>query len=155
MNKELKTELTKEEKIEKVLSEEEHRERKEKFKKEFRRTNLEYRGRLFIDEKFKKPGKVLRIDNDDPQTRQMMAQLGYTIVQDPDLKVGSGSLNETNNMGSAVHIEQGITFSQPGILYEIDEDLYEARKEIEAEENRKIFETTVAANRYDGQIDKL
>ncbi len=145
-------EINKEIKSSKTI-EETRRERKEKFKKEFRRVNLEYRGRLYIDEKYKKPGKVLRIDNDDAATRHYLSQLGYTVVHE-DVKVGTGSLSETNNMGSAVHIEQGIMSSQPGILYEIDQDMYDARKELEAEDNNNLLQEMITANQYEGQVVK-
>lgn len=125
-------------------------EKKEALKRQIRRGNIEYHGRLYIDDKYKKPGKVLRIDNDDPATRKYLESLGYNIVRE-DVKVGSGSLSEPSNMGSAVHIEQGINFSQPGILYEIDEDLYEARKEVEAEDNNSQLQDMVKANTYAGQ----
>ena len=119
-----------------------------------REANLQYQGRLFIDEKYKKPDKVLRIDNDDPATRAYMKSLGYTIVQD-EIPVGSGSLREPSNMGSAVHVEQAIYGqSQPGILYEIDKDLYEARQQVEAEENKKRFHQKVDEMTYDGMSKK-
>lgn len=130
----------------KDLSEEElKRQRIEKLKEKFRNVSFEDRNRLYIDDKYKKPGKVLRIDNDDPSTKNYLESLGYSIVRE-DIKVGSGSLSEPSNMGSAVHIEQGIRLSQPGLLYEIDEDLYQARKEVEAEENDMQLQSTIEAN---------
>lgn len=123
---------------------------KEEYKERFRNQPIDYQGRLYIDDKYKTPGKRLRIDNDDPATRKYLEQLGYTIVQ-RDVKVGSGSLSESSNIGSAVHIEQGIVHSQPGILYEIDEDLYQARKELEVEENNLIFEDKIKENQREDQ----
>lgn len=128
--------------------------KKEKLKEKYRNAELTYSGRLVIDDKYKKPGKVLRIDNDDFATRKYLESLGYTIVQKDigeDAKVGSGSLREPGDMGSAVHIEQGIVFSQPGILYEIDEDEYNARKEVEAEQNDAQLQNQIESNQYDGQ----
>lgn len=124
---------------------EDKKRRKEELKEKFRKAELNYSGRLYIDDKYKKPGKVLRIDNDDPATRKYLESLGYAIVNS-DIKVGSGSLSEPSNMGSAIHIEQGIMFSQPGILYEIDEEVYEARKELEAESNDMQLQQTIEDN---------
>lgn len=126
---------------------------REELKRQVRRANLNYAGRLTIDEKLKTPGKRLRIDNDDGPTRQYLESLGYTVKIDPNFKVGSGSLSEPNNMGSAIHVEQGITASQPGIVYEIDEDLYQARLEVAAEDNQALLQQTVEANQYEG-MDK-
>lgn len=125
---------------------------KEEYKEKFRKMDLQYTGRLHIDEKYKNPDKILRIDNDDPATRKYLQELGYTIVQ-RDVEVGNGSLNQPSNMGSAVHIEQGITFSQPGILYEIDRDMYEARKEVEVEQNNQLLNDKIEeAQREDQKL---
>lgn len=126
---------------------------REELKRKIRRATLEYSGRLAIDDKYKKPGKILRIDNDDLATRKQLELLGYSVVLD-EVQVGSGSLSEPNNMGSAVHIEQGIRMSQPGILYEIDEELWKVRKEIEAEDNDAQLAQTIVDNQRDDQRDK-
>lgn len=123
---------------------------KEEYKEKFRNQSLEYKGRLYIDDKYKKPGKVLRIDNSDIATRNYLEQLGYTIVQ-REVEVGSGSLSEPSSLGSAVHIEQGIINSQPGILYEIDEDLYNARKELEHEDNAAQLNQKIEDNQRSDQ----
>lgn len=123
---------------------------KEEYKEKFRKMDLQYTGRLHIDDKYKNPDKILRIDNDDPATRKMLADLGYTIVQ-RDVEVGSGSLSQSSNMGSAVHVELGITFSQPGILYEIDKDLYEARKEVEVEQNNQFLADKIEESQREDQ----
>jgi len=113
----------------------------------YRRGELDYQGRLYVDPKYKRPGKTLRIDNDDLGTRLHMQRLGYTIVQDHDVKVGSGSLSEPNNIGSEVHIEQSIYGQkQPGILYEIDSDLLAAREEIQAEDNDMLLHNKIQEN---------
>lgn len=132
----------------KVEMDEEHEKRLriDKLKEKFRNSNIEYKGRLYIDEKHKKPGKVLRIDNDDPATRNYLEGLGYSVVQDSSIKVGSGSLAEPSSMGSAVHIEQGIMISQPGVLYEIDDEYFTARKELEAEENDRQLQDKIEEN---------
>lgn len=123
---------------------------KEELMARVREANLKYQGRVHIDEKYKKPDKVLRIDNDDAATRAYMKSLGYTIVQD-EIPVGSGSLRESSNMGSAVHVELAIYGqSQPGILYEIDKDLYEARQAVEAEQNSQRFHQKVDEMTYEG-----
>lgn len=112
------------------------KEDREELKRKYRQAHLDYAGRLYIDDKFRKPGKRLRVDNADPATVKYMKSLGWNVVIDTDVKVGSGSLREPSNMGSAVHIEQSIHgTSQPGILYEIDEEAYQLRKEVEAELN--------------------
>lgn len=118
---------------------------KEELMAKVRQANLNYQGRLYIDDKYKKSDKITRIDNDDPATRRYLESLGYTVVQE-EVQVGSGSLSEPSSMGSEVHVEQGIRFSQPGILYEIDKDLYEARKEVECEMNNEHFLTEVDRN---------
>lgn len=126
---------------------------KEEYKEKFRKVNLQYSGRLYIDEKYKNPDKVLRIDNDDAATRKLMAELGYTVVQ-RQVEVGSGSLSQGSNLGSEVHIEQGISFSQPGILYEIDKEAYEARKELEIEDNNNKLEQTIEDSQREDQQKK-
>lgn len=125
------------------------RERIEKLKSKYREAPLDYQGRLYIDDKYKKPGKVQRIDNDDPATRKNLEKLGYTVVIDENIKVGSGSLREPSNMGSAIHIEQAVYGqSQPGILYEIDEEEYIARKEVEAEHNEELLKAEIEKNQH-------
>ncbi len=123
---------------------------REEIKAKYRAAKLEYTGRLYIDDKYKSPDKILRIDDDTPQKRKELELLGYRVVQ-ADIKVGSGSLRESSNMGSAVHIEQGINISQPGILYEIDKDVYEARMELEIEENESMLDDKIETNKRDDQ----
>lgn len=131
----MSTQETKKTEETKVTKKETKEEIKARLRESIRRGELEYSGRLYIDPKYKKPGKVLRIDNADPATQEHLKKLGYTLVREP-VEVGSGSLSEPANMGgSIVHVEQGIRFSQPGLLYEIDEDLLKARRELEAEMN--------------------
>ena len=127
---------------------------KEELKAKFRGAEMAYRGRLFVDDKYKKPDKVLRIDNDDAATRQYLAGLGYVPVLE-NIVVGSGSLNEAHGMGSEVRVEQGVSFSQPGILYEIDKDLYDARKEIESEDNDAQLKGVMEANASESQKQKM
>jgi hypothetical protein len=125
---------------------------KEELRRVVRRSQAAYGGRLHIDESLKTPGKRLRIDNDDAATRQYLESLGYRIkITDGNFKVGSGSLSEPSSMGSTVQVEQGISLSQPGILYEIDEDLYQARKEIEAEDNDANLHQKITDNQFAGQ----
>lgn len=143
---EVKIEEVKETKVVKKMT-------KEEYKEKFRSMNLQYTGRLHVDEKYKSPDKVLRIDNDDPATRKYLEDLGYTAVR-RDVEVGSGSLSEPGSMGSTVQIEQGITFSQPGILYEIDKDIYDARKEVEVEQNNQFLEQKIADSQREDQKGK-
>lgn len=145
-------------KVEEKRTELKKREAIEKRKAELREKNksggLHYHGRLVIDPKYKKPGKVLRIDNDDMSTHQHLLSLGYTVVQDPDMNVGSGSLSEGHKLGSVVTIEQGINMSQPGILYEIDEDLLIARQELESEANDRQLQSNIEAYQRPDQRNK-
>lgn len=142
MSKDIKAEENKvESKIEKSV--ETRKPSREELKAKFRRVSLEYEGRLAIDDKYKTPGKVLRIDNDDLATRKYLESLGYTPVK-RKVEVGSGSLSEAHNtIGSEVHIEQGIVTSQPGILYECDQEVYDVRKELDAEANNAQLENTI------------
>lgn len=126
---------------------------KEEYKEKFRKMDLQYTGRLHIDEKYKNPDKILRIDNDDAATHKYLTELGYTLVK-RDVEIGSGSLSQGSDMGSAVHIELGITFSQPGVLYEIDKDIYEARKEVEVEQNNQFLEDKIEASQREDQLGK-
>lgn len=118
---------------------------REELKEKFRKVAMGYSGRLTIDDKYKKPGKVLRIDNDDLATRKYLSELGYTPVTD-HVEVGSGGLHQSHNMGSEIHIEQGITFSQPGILYECDQEVFEVRMELEAEMNNEQLQSMIESN---------
>lgn len=125
---------------------------KEELMAKVRAANMNYEGRIYVDEKYKKPDKVLRIDNGDAATRHYMKSLGYTIVQrQEDAKTGSGSLREPSSMGSEVEFELAIYGqSQPAIAYEIDKDLYEARQEVEAEMSKQKFHNTVDDLSFEG-----
>jgi len=129
---------------------------KEEYKEKFRNMDLQYTGRLHVDEKYKNPDKVLRIDNDDPATRKYLSELGYTPVKRIEGAVnGSGSLNESQNLDSYVRFEQAITGqSQPGILYEIDKDLYDARKEVEVEQNNELLQSKIEDMQREDQLGK-
>jgi len=126
---------------------------KEELRRIVRRSQTEFVSRIHIDDKYKTPGKRLRIDNDDPETRQYLEGLGYVVKIDPDMKAGSGSLSQKNSMGSTIQVEQGIRLSQPGIVYEIDEDLYQARQELEAEQNNERLKSKIEDTQYEG-MDK-
>jgi hypothetical protein len=127
---------------------------KEELRRIVRRSQTEFVSRIHIDDKYKTPGKRLRIDNDDAATRQYLESLGYVVKIDPDMKAGSGSLSQKNSMGSTIQVEQGIRLSQPGIVYEIDEDLYQARLELEAEQNSEKLQSTIESNQYEGMDKK-
>jgi hypothetical protein len=103
-------------------------------KKVYRRSEMVYQGRLHIDEQHKKPGKVGRVVNVKPGRIKYLESLGYQIVTD-ETKIGSGSLSEPGQMGSAVQIDAGISVSQPAVYMEIDEDLYNERQAMKAEDN--------------------
>ena len=134
---------------------EEKQERKlsrDELKAKYRRVAMEYSGRLTIDDKYKVPGKVLRIDRGDLATRKNLEMLGYTPVRDRNVQVGTGSLSEANSrLGSEVSVEMGIVHSDPGILYECDQEVYDVRKEIEAEANTAQLENTIS----DAQFEEL
>jgi len=129
---------------------------KEEYKEKFRKMDLQYTGRLHVDEKYKNPDKILRIDNDDPATRKYLAELGYTpVTRIEGAANGSGSLNESQNLDSYVRFEQAIAGeSQPGILYEIDKDLYEARKEVEVEQNNELLQSKIEDMQREDQLGK-
>jgi hypothetical protein len=129
---------------------------KEEYKEKFRKMDVQYTGRLHVDEKYKNPDKVLRIDNDDPATRKYLAELGYTpVTRIEGAANGSGSLNEASNLDSYVRFEQSIAGqSQPGILYEIDKDLYDARKEVEVEQNNELLQSKVEEMQREDQLGK-
>jgi hypothetical protein len=148
---------TNEIKEEKVVSQPKKKMTKEEYKEKFRKMDLQYTGRLHVDEKYKNPDKVLRIDNDDPATRKYLEDLGYSpVMRQDDANTGSGSLNEPVSLDSFVRFEQSITpgKSQPGILYEIDKDIYDARKEVEWEQNDEMLQDKIKEAQRPDQIKK-
>jgi hypothetical protein len=118
----------------------------EKVRKEFRRPDLENRGRLHIDAELKKPGKVLRVVSCKPGRVKYLESLGYRVVQNEGMKVGSGSLSENSGLGSAVTLDAGINHSTPSVVMEIDEDLYKARQKVKTEMNDEQLQAEIAAN---------
>ena len=128
--------------------------RKEEIKKivekQFRRPDLQYEGRLIIDQKYKKPGKVVRVVSDKPGRIAYLESLGYSVVKD-ETKVGQGQLDVPNQLGSAVTVEAGLIKSCPSVLMEIDEDLYNERQKYKTKMNTELFEDSVSDNQRDDQ----
>lgn len=115
-----------------------------------RRSEMETRGRLYVDEQYKEAGYHYRIVNDNPGRVKLLQRLGYEIVTD-DTKIGSDTVRDTNKLGSAVALDVGVNRSQPAVLMRIPEDEFKARKAEEAKENTAMFEQTVRDNQYKGQ----
>jgi hypothetical protein len=110
--------------------------KKEEVKKtEYRRPEMVYRGRLHIDEKYKKPGKVQRIVRANSSRIQDLEYLGYTVVTD-ETKVGTGALSEPGSLGSAATIDAGLHGkSDLHIIMECDQDVYDQRQAEKAKAN--------------------
>jgi hypothetical protein len=105
-------------------------------KKELRRANDNNQGGLYIDPKYKEKGYIYRIVNDTPGRVKHLQNLGYEIVQG-DMKVGSGTQNDTTPLGSAITLDAGKSKSQPALVMRISEEDYELRQEIKAEDNKE------------------
>lgn len=144
-SKEMKTSKT-ESKIENTSPES-----SKKFKKPIRRASLVYQGATYLDEQYKKPGKVYRAVADTPGRIKYMESLGYEIVRDENFESGDSATLSGHNLGSAQTLEMGKTHKLQGVWMCIDEDEYKERQEAKAEENRKFFEDTVVENQFPGQ----
>lgn len=118
---------------------------KEELRAKFKQINLDYNGRMEIDDVYKHPDKVLRIDRGDSATRKQLLKLGYTPVMAIDgAENGSGSLSESHGLGSEVHFEMGISKgADPGILYECSKMVYDVRHELDAEANDRQLQNTI------------
>lgn len=125
----------------------------EENKTEIRRPEEDYRGRLYVDPKYQKPGKVLRVVNDKAGNIEYLLSIGYTFVRD-EVKVGQGSLSDMSGLGSAVQIEVGRNVSQKAYLMEIDKDLFDRRQAEKVRVNREALDSKIEANRFPGQQTK-
>ena len=123
-----------------------------KEKKQIRRADIEYRGKIFIDENQKEDGFIYRFVNDKAGRVGYLESLGYEKVVDKNLQVGSGSTSEASRMGSAVTLDVGIhKGSQTAILMRCPKEDFEARKKAQAERNKQLFDEMVDQNQYAGQ----
>ncbi|HEY3526016.1 MAG TPA: hypothetical protein VGK47_07460 [Nitrososphaeraceae archaeon] len=152
-NEKTKEKLVENEKKESTSEVTSKEDKKNRVYADLKRVQLEYEGRLYIDPKYKKPGKVLRVVSCNPGRVRQLEAMGYTIVQD-ETKIGSGSLREPGQLGSAVTVEAGIRQSDPSILMEIDEDLFNARLEYKAEQNDAQLEMQIESAQYDEMTNK-
>lgn len=118
---------------------------KEELKKKIRRGNLQFQGRLRIDDKYKTPGKVLRVVSLKPGRKEYLESLGYRAR--PDIQIGGDTLEQAKGTGGVFDL--GINHSNPSIVMEIDQDLYDARQEVKSEDNEAIFKAKVAENQKD------
>ncbi len=116
-----------------------------------RRDAMSPKGRLYIDPKYQRPGRQLRVVNDTPGNIEYALSLGYRFITD-STKVGDGSLQNTNEAGSAVKIEVGKYHgSQKAYLMDCPiEHFQERRKEISSE-SEGALDSTIAANQRDDQ----
>lgn len=107
--------------------------------KQMRRAQDEDMGRLYFDEDLKEDGFEYRVVADKPGRIKRLERLGYEVVRDKNIKVGTGKLDEPSSLGSAVEIELGIHLgSQKGVLMRIRKEDFEARlKEKEAKVRRQ------------------
>jgi hypothetical protein len=95
-------------------------------------------GALHIDEKYKEAGYFYRIVDTTRAGRVAQhIKRGYEIVEDPSLKVGSGSVNSSNPLGSAVTVELGTNKACLGVLMRIPQDLYDRRQKAKARRNKE------------------
>lgn len=123
---------------------------KKETKKPIRRAAIENPGRLYFDEKYKKPGKVYRVVNDTPGRVKYLESLGYEIVRD-EMKIGEDTVDNASSLGSALTMDVGKHKSQPAVVMECDEDIYNERQALKAEENTAMFEDSKASGQYKGQ----
>lgn len=123
---------------------------KKEIKKPIRRAAIENPGRLYFDEKYKKPGKVYRVVNDTPGRVKYLESLGYEIVRD-EMKIGEDTVDNASSLGSALTLDVGKTRSQPAVVMECDEDIYKERQAEKAKDNVAMFEESKSANQYKGQ----
>ena len=102
--------------------------------KEIRRAFDEDMGQLYFDEELKEDGFEYRVVNDKPGRIRKLQKMGYEIVLDHKIKVGSGSLDTPNSLGSVVEFEAGIhKGSQKAILMRIRKEDYAQRLKIKQE----------------------
>lgn len=96
--------------------------------REMRRAFDEDQGRLYFDEDLKEDGFEYRVVNDKPGRVRYLQKLGYEIVSDSKIKLGSGTLDESGSLGSAVELEVGIHMgSQKAVLMRISKEDYAER----------------------------
>ena len=127
--------VSKEETVEKKLS-------KEELKAKIRRGRLQNPGRLYIDPKYQRPGKTLRIVSLKPGRKEYLESIGYTHRE--DIIVNGGSLAQPHAI--AGQFEAGINVSTPSIIMEIDSDLLAVRQEVKSEDNSAMFKNRVKSN---------
>lgn len=122
----------------------------------FRRINFDVeQSRIHIDEKYKRPGRVPRVVDDNPSRIQEMLQIGYEFVQDTSVQVGNESLDQVREAGSIVRIEVGGKNSPcRGILMDIDEDLLEVRREWKAKRNNELLEGKIEEGKTNRNKDQ-
>ena len=102
----------------------------------------ENEGPMYIDPQYKKEGYHRRIvDIDRPGRVQKLMRMGYSIVEDPMIKVGANTVNSISQLDSAVRIELGTSKHRNGILMEIPDELWERNQLRKESENNEIDKT--------------
>ncbi len=123
---------------------------KKETKKTMRRASPENYGATYIDPKYQREGYRLRIVNDTPGRVAYLESKGYSLVRE-EVEVGSGSLEDPHQLGSAVEIEVGRTRSQKAVLMTISDEDYAYNRQLvknETDEQDKMLGQTGIPTQY-------